>query len=586
MKTKTSVIFLPVKIMFKADSVKLIALLFIAITSGYLNYFALHSLDIIFNSDISKLFSIERISLTILPALSYFFISILNFVSNNIIQKLEYKTGLYINNLIIKRSFGFKGIGIFEHPDYINMSYTLANAKSIMASSVQALFTFLSLVLNFVFYVFFFAKIELIFLLILIPALFPIYFTEKAKARIFMQKQLAMQQLRIRGYQYKFMVLSAQHAQDNRIFSFIPVLKKNFEKLNVQIDSTWNKFNTKKLVVDFIAFSANIIVTALVIAVSFFRFSNNQITFATSVILIFAVYRLFKMASSISMLIGVNKQTFLFYEQLQNYLQLLDTIDVSKSGKILNEPISSIEFKDVSFAYSENNYALKNLSFKIHAGESVALVGQNGAGKTTVIKLLLRFYDPSSGTILINGTDIKEWDIDSYRNAISGVFQDFSKFALTLGENIFGSSPIQNESAFSKKSEMLLAKILETMSDRCHTNIGADLGGRELSGGEWQKIAIARGLEKENSGLFIADEPVSAIDPIEEANIYKYILPEKTSKAITIITTHRLACTKDVTKVLLLENGMLQEFDSHENLLKTSERYKNMYRTQADAYVK
>ena len=191
---------------------------------------------------------------------------------------------------------------------------------------------------------------------------------------------------------------------------------------------------------------------------------------------------------------------------------------------------------------------LKNLSFKINAGESVALVGQNGAGKTTLIKLLLRFYDPSSGTILING----------------------------IG---------QDKTVFSKKSKMLLSKILETMDDKCDTNIGQDLGGRELSGGEWQKIAIARGLEKENTSLFLADEPVSAIDPIEEANIYKYILPENPSQAITIITTHRLACTKDVTKVLLLESGTLQEFDSHENLLKTSERYKAIYCTQADAYI-
>jgi len=168
MKTKNSVIFLPIKIMFKADSVKLIWLLLIAITSGYLNYFVLKSLDLILNSNISKLFTPEMISLTILPALLYFFISILNFVSSTIIEKLEYKTGLYINNLIIKRSFGFKGIGIFEHPDYIDMSYTLANAKSVMASSVRELFTFLSLVLNLIFYVFFFAKIELIFLLILI----------------------------------------------------------------------------------------------------------------------------------------------------------------------------------------------------------------------------------------------------------------------------------------------------------------------------------------------------------------------------------------------------------------------------------
>ena len=202
-----------------------------------------------------------------------------------------------------------------------------------------------------------------------------------------------------------------------------------------------------------------------------------------------------------------------------------------------------------------------------------------------MIKLLLRFYDPSSGTILINGIDIKELDIDSYRNAISGVFQDFSKFALTLGENIFGSGFGQDKTVFSKKSKMLLSKILETMDDKCDTNIGQDLGGRELSGGEWQKIAIARGLEKENTSLFLADEPVSAIDPIEEANIYKYILPENPSQAITIITTHRLACTKDVTKVLLLENGTLQEFDSHENLLKTSERYKAIYCTQADAYI-
>ncbi len=579
---KMKKLFLPLKIMLKTDKLKFFLLCLIAFLIAFANYIVLFSMNKIMNLKIDTIFS-ENLIVAVMPILAYAVMIFSSFVSLQIIESFEYKVGLYISKKILAKSLSFKGIAMFESPDYVQKTYTLQNAKSVMAGSVNSFFMLFLSLANLCFLLYFFANISPLFLLVLIPAVIPIYFIEKNKAKLLMQKQMNMQMLRQRVYQYKFMALSQQHAQDNRIFSFIPLLKKYSEQMNAQVRQTWKKFKNKQLLIDVLSFLVKMLVTAGVLALSFFYFSKSQISFGSSVVLIFAVYRIFKTAAFVSTQVGASKQVFLFFDVLSNYLQEKDNLALEQSKKELNEKITSLEFKNVSFSYPQNpeKQVLQDLSFKIDAGESIALVGANGAGKSTLVKLLMRFYEPDSGEILVNGSNIKEFTVESYRKAISAVFQDFSKFSLSLSENIFvASDPTQRASI-----DDLLNNILNKMDERYNTMIGQDLGGRELSGGEWQKVAIARGLSKQNTSLFLADEPVSAIDPIEESNIYRFLLSAKDASNITIITTHRMACAKVVTKIMLLENGKLIEFDSHERLLEKSQKYSEIYKSQADSYI-
>ncbi len=582
---KIEVVFLPFKIMLETDKLKVLSLSLIAILNAFANYIVLFSMNKIMNLKIETIFS-ENLFVLIMPILAYALMLFSSFISLQIIERFEYKVGLYISSKIVDKSLSFKGIAMFESSDYVQKTYTLQHAKSVMAGSVNSFFMLFLSLANLCFLLYFFANISPLFLLVLIPAVIPIYYIEKSKAKVLMQKQMNMQNLRLRLYQYKFMALSQQHAQDNRIFSFVPLLKKYSEQMNGEISKTWKKFKNKQVLVDFLSFLVKIIVTSGVLALSFFYFSKSQISFGSSVVLIFAVYRIFKTAAFVSTQVGASKQVFLFFDVLSNYLKKEDNLSLENSKKELKEKISSLEFKSVSFSYPQNpdSLVLQDLSFRIESGESIALVGANGAGKTTLVKLLMRFYEADSGEILVNGTNIKEFSVESYRKAITGVFQNFSKFSLSLSENIFGASGSSNN-AVDPTLDDLLNKIFNKMDEGYKTMLGQDLGGRDLSGGEWQKIAIARGLSKENTCLFLADEPVSAIDPIEEANIYRFLLSAKEASNITIITTHRMACAKDVTKIMLLEDGKLIEFDSHQNLLEKSQKYSEIYKSQADSYI-
>lgn len=590
MKKQFSIIKFSLAEVFNADKVKSILLFLIAALNGYLNFLILKFLKIIVNISVSELFLYENFAALVIPLFAYLCLLTLNFISQILIERFEFKIGFQINKKITEKFFSFAGLQNFEESNYIETSYIISNAKEVMASTVRDLFNLLKTISILVSYIYFFADIDKKLLLIFIPAMLPIYFTEKKKAEIFMAKQEAMQYLRIRGYQYKFMALSIQHAQDNRIFTFIPLLKKHFEQLNTEIKNVWLHFELKKLLNDSISFAVKIIVTALVLFIAFLSFTKTGANLQSAVILLFAVYRIFLLCSSVSEQIGVRKNSFGFFEEFKSLMEKKDNIDTSVSIKKFNSPISSIEFKNVSFSYplSSGEFALKDVSFKISSGESLALVGENGAGKTTIIKLLLRFYEPLSGEILVNGINIKEFEITSYRKAVACVFQDFAKFNMTLYENIYAETadikPYNGKFNYAE-IDALFSGLLEKLPNGYETLLGQELNGIELSGGEWQKTAIARYLAKENASLFLADEPVSAIDPIEEKNIYKLLLSRQAGKNIMLITTHRLACVKDVSKILLMQNGTVVAFDTHTNLYKTSALYQSLYNSQADMYI-
>jgi ATP-binding cassette subfamily B protein/ATP-binding cassette subfamily C protein len=229
---------------------------------------------------------------------------------------------------------------------------------------------------------------------------------------------------------------------------------------------------------------------------------------------------------------------------------------------------------------------LRNVSFKIKGGEKISIVGLNGAGKTTLIKLLCRLYKPDSGTIRINGTDIFEYDYESYIARIAAVFQDFRLFAFGIDENITCKQSGTDENHIDELlTQVGLKEKIDSLQDGVKTMLGKAYSpeGVELSGGESQKVAIARALYK-NASLIILDEPTSALDPLAEADIYanfNKLVGDKTAFYIS----HRMSSSVFCDRILILQDGMVADFDTHAALMaKKDSLYFKLFNSQAENY--
>lgn len=248
--------------------------------------------------------------------------------------------------------------------------------------------------------------------------------------------------------------------------------------------------------------------------------------------------------------------------------------------------IDTIEFKDVWFKYpSSEDYVLKNLSFKINKGEKISIVGLNGAGKTTIIKLMTRLYEPTKGEILLNGLEISKIKMDEYQKLISVVFQDYNIYNFPVAETVASRADYDREKVTKVLKDIDIYDKINSLSSGMDTKVsmGYSETGEKLSQGQFQKLAIARSLYKD-SELVILDEPTSALDPKSEAEIYEnfnYLVKEKTS----IYISHRMSSSIFCDRILLINNGTVEDFDTHHNLMqKTDSLYYKMFNAQKENY--
>ena len=272
----------------------------------------------------------------------------------------------------------------------------------------------------------------------------------------------------------------------------------------------------------------------------------------------------------------------LFADKVRRFLET--TSEMESGDKILDE-FESLEFKNVCFAYKDKN-VLENVSFKVNKGERIAFVGYNGAGKTTTTKLIMRLYDVTGGEILINGVNIKEYDIRSLREKMGAVFQDYKVFAATVAENVLADkyTPDKEQTVINALNDSTFGEKLGTLEKGINTELTREFydDGTELSGGENQKIAIAR-VFAHNNELIIMDEPSSALDPIAEYNLNVGIDKNARDKTVVFIT-HRLSTTRHVDRIYMFEYGKITEQGSHNELISQNGNYAKMFNLQAEKY--
>lgn len=273
-----------------------------------------------------------------------------------------------------------------------------------------------------------------------------------------------------------------------------------------------------------------------------------------------------------------------YMKDFSEFVALSEAEDALTKPDMVSPPIHSLEFCNVRFCYpGSNNYILDGLSFKLEAGRHYAVVGKNGAGKTTITKLLTGLYTEYEGEILINGKELRKYPVSAIKAMFSVVYQDFAKYYIEMRENI-ALGDMHSKGKEEKAAYMAgLDEIISKLKKGIDTPLGKILkGGQDISGGQWQRVAIARTLVS-RSPIRILDEPTSALDPISESNLYQDFEKLMEGKT-TIFVSHRLGSTKLSDEILVIDEGKIKERGTHKELMKQNGQYAKMFEAQREWY--
>lgn len=287
----------------------------------------------------------------------------------------------------------------------------------------------------------------------------------------------------------------------------------------------------------------------------------------------------------------------LYIENLREFLAYESKLPEDLDGDNVPQIIEKLELRNVSFSYTgSDKLVIDNVSMTVKAGEKISLVGHNGAGKSTIIKLIMRLYDPTCGVIYINNKDIRTFNLKAYRNLIGTTFQDFQMLSMTVAENVLMQRVTTNEQRKCAVKALKMSGVYDKIEQLPNKEDSIltrefDDNGVVLSGGQFQKIAVARAFAKD-SPVVLLDEPSSALDPVAEYMMYETIMKlsdsnvgENGQKRLSIIISHRLSSAAMADRIYLLENGKVIETGTHKELISFNGAYADMFKKQAESYL-
>jgi ATP-binding cassette, subfamily B, bacterial len=278
----------------------------------------------------------------------------------------------------------------------------------------------------------------------------------------------------------------------------------------------------------------------------------------------------------------------LFLQDLVVFFRAKSGMPMAASPSQPPRPIQTgLVFENVTFRYPGSDKAvLDNLSFRVERGQRIAVVGENGEGKTTLVKLIARLYDPVEGRILLDGRDLKEFDIEELRKEFGIVFQDFVRYDLTARENVAAGDIGRledDDSLWEACRRSNASEFVETLPRKLDQMLGRRFdGGVDLSGGQWQRIALARAFLREGQ-ILILDEPTAALDPLAEAEVFEKFA-ELTKGRTAIFISHRLSTVRMADRILLLSQGKIAEDGTHDQLIEAGQQYAKLFEIQASSY--
>ena len=493
-----------------------------------------------------------------------------------------------VNNKIFAKAVSLD-IACYEDPAFYDkyqratdvLAWSLFDSASAAVAAIIASIISLGLVIGTV------TSIEPRYLVLLLPSAL-VFVVEVYKSKVVYKRDKEMTtNNRIKAYIQRTVFLKdfSKDMRTSNIFSVLMVRFKNAIDSNVEI---LRKYGVKLFLYSAVStlFGEFIpVIGTYALAAYQFVFTKTLTVSAFSVVL-----ASINSVKESTMRIAQNFEVmsrFAYY--FQNKREFLDFESKVANGSVKCESFESLEFKNVFFQYpSAKKPTLENVSFRIVKGETIALVGVNGAGKSTLVKLLLRFYDVTEGEILLNGKNIREYDLASLRGIFGAVFQDYRNFALTVNENLMCHECDEEE---KKKAEIALKQSgvwekISSLPDKGDTVLTREFekDGIGLSGGENQKLSVARLFAKDFS-FAVLDEPSSALDPIAEYNMYESLISVTKGKTVLYIS-HRLSSAVLSDRIIVLDGGKIAEEGSHDELMKKDGVYKEMFTLQASSYNK
>lgn len=490
----------------------------------------------------------------------------------------------FINISLMKKSADLQSISIFDDSKYFDDLQMLRDDASwrpvnLIVFGVSVLQSFLTLAFMLIYLARYNWWLALLLLIVMVPQSISYYRIQQQSFETMVERSKNARYL----HYYSGLLLDRRDAKEVRLFNMFPKIIEKYISLFEQTKKDVNQIRKKQLATS----SLFVVLTVGVFGYGFYWFTNSVRIGALEVgVLLMFVSVIGYISTSMARVV---EDSSLLYDSLlwiEKYFNFLEYQDNFENGtKNFPDDFENLSVKNLSFTYPFSNAEiLHNVSFSVKSGEKIAIVGENGSGKSTLVKLLMRFYDLTNGKISVDNYDLKDFNIFDLHKNLSATFQDFSRFKLTLKENVITGYSFNKD----RVNNVLKASGLGDLLANDHLNLNTTLAkdfknGTDLSGGQWQKVALARDLYADGKIEFL-DEPTAALDAKSEAEIYQRFLKENDNKTIFFVT-HRLSAVRFADKVLFLDGGKVSGFDTHTNLLQINPKYKEMYDLQKNAYL-
>lgn len=560
--------------------------LVITIANSFVALVNLIALREIINSIIKKEYKIVVFCFLII-AIVQIYGAISSKILNYVVQIHKDKISWVITSKIIKK-VNQLDIAYFDTPEYynniVNVSRDLDSIPNLFWSLLNGFSIVAQIVISFVILADFSWWIPILLIIVCVPNfVFDKYFSRK----LYLWNRENVNEVRKMNYSYQTLT-SKYFSKDVRINGLYDYLKSRYETLWNRCYSEKHQLLKKQFWASFVSMILPNIVTLIVAYLVIISIINGYSEVGDFSYYIGIMGRLTSNTFSIITLIASLIENNMKMDYYYNFMSWKSLANTNMENVAIND-VQSIEFINVSFKYpGTEKYVLKNISFRINKGEKIGIVGENGAGKSTIIKLLLKLYLPTQGQILINGNNIENVSMDLLYKQISVMLQDYVNYSFSMADNLHTMN-IKKEFDIKMAQQAIVdsnaVSFVSSWKNGLETFLtkSFDINGEELSTGQWQKIALARFFYKK-ANLLILDEPSAALDTASEDIVLESVFRESKGK-IMILISHRYSNMTKMDKIICLEHGSILKIGSHGELIDQCDTYKKHYNAQKNKYL-
>lgn len=505
-------------------------------------------------------------------------------------QYIEYKyndkVNYYVENLLLEQ-FAAVDLGFYDSSEYRDKLNQVWDIKSSVTALASLFFAQVQTLLSFIVSLILFARWNAAYALVIVLCSLPIIFVEwkvnQLDINFSMQNQKNERAMRY----FKYIFTNYDNSLEIKLYNIKDFLIGKYIDSWKEYYKNRKKFTAKIAALMFVSLLISTFVSQLLLYILLIgKIAKKIISIGDAMYYMSLFHNLYNSTVSLIRIISSSNAAFVRLNAVKEFINQKPM--VQKNGVLTLDKIQKIEFSHVYFRYpGKENYVLEDCSFTMEAGQQIGLVGENGCGKSTIVKLILRLYDVEEGEILLNGIDIMEYDIEKYRAMFSVLFQDFIKYSFTLRENVSLSDIEKSDNderikdALSK-SEM--SELVSTWDKGLETPLTRSFepDGKELSGGQWQRIALSRVFFADRD-FVILDEPSASLDVFAEEKIFRQF-QQLSGNRSSIIISHRLSSIVAADKILVLKNGRILEQGKHRELLSKNGYYSELFYAQAQSY--